>query len=592
MVDSGDNTIGGTASGAGNVISNNGAGGIFGTSEIFGANLIQGNRIGTDITGTVAMGNGGAGIDMIDEASNTIGGTTAAAANVISANAGDAIAFGDVFASGNLVEGNFIGTDITGTKDFGNGGDGVDVQVSSNTVGGTVRGAGNVIAYNGGAGVAVIDGFNGPTTGVAILSNSIYANQNLGINFNNQGVVPNHPGGPIPGPNNYQNFPVLTSAVSSGGKIAIVGTLNSAASTSYLIQFFANVTPDPSGYGQGQTYLGQITVTTDANGNASFTAKFSVSGSAGQFISATATDPNGDTSEFAQDVTVTSSTSAGVSAATVMGPVASPRSIAPIAGPSVAAKASPAIKAGAVSDSVLEDLARELDRRPETADGRPRCDEESPSDDLMSQRYEFGRSVCVPTLECRPRPILHAVPQSDSTEREHGFLNEASGHRSTSGAWQEPRLLQGCPGGCIRGVAACCRSATHLVTDPLQLLDQVTAVPPLAERFADLHENVAVRRVVVKGDAAGRDQGAVVFDQPIAHAFDLVLEDPFLVGGRDVANRGAGHGEARGQGVVKQDPVARNLGCAVVEHEREEDVVALGFDAPRPAHLDQLPEYR
>ncbi len=360
MVDSGDNTIGGTASGAGNVIAANGGSGIFGTSEIFGANLIQGNRIGTDITGTVAMGNEGAGIDMIDEASNTIGGTTAAAANVISANAGDAIAFGDVFASGNLVEGNFIGTDITGTKDFGNGGDGVDVQVSGNTVGGTVRGAGNVIAYNGGAGVAVIDGFNGPTTGVAILSNSIYANQNLGINFNNQGVVPNHPGGPIPGPNNYQNFPVLSSAVSSGGKIAIVGTLNSAASTSYLIQFFANVTPDPSGYGQGQTYLGQITVTTDANGNASFTAKFSASGSAGQFISATATDPNGDTSEFAQDVTVTSNTSAAVSAATVMGPVASPRSIAPIDGPSVAAKASAAIKAGVVSDSVLEDLAREL----------------------------------------------------------------------------------------------------------------------------------------------------------------------------------------------------------------------------------------
>jgi hypothetical protein len=356
MVDSGDNTIGGTASGAGNVISDNGAGGIFGTSEIFGANLIQGNRIGTDITGTVAMGNGGAGIDMIDEASNTIGGTTAAAANVISANAGDAIAFGDVFASGNLVEGNLIGTDITGTKNLGNAGHGVDVQVSDNTIGGTVRGAGNIIAYNGLAGVAVVDN----ATGVAILSNSIYANQGLGIDLNDDGVTLNHPGGPIPGPNNYQNFPVLTSAVSSGGKITITGTLNSAPSTSYVIQFFANAVADPTGYGQGQTYLGQITVTTDTNGNASFTAKFSASVPAGQFISATATDPIGDTSEFAQDVTVTSSSPAVVPAASVMGSVASPRSIAPIASPSVATKASTATQAVAVSDSVLDDLARDL----------------------------------------------------------------------------------------------------------------------------------------------------------------------------------------------------------------------------------------
>ena len=307
MVDSGDNTIGGTASGAGNVIAANGGSGIFGTSEIFGANLIQGNRIGTDITGTVAMGNGGAGIDMIDEASNTIGGTTAAAANVISANAGDAIAFGDVFASGNLVEGNFIGTDITGTKDFGNGGDGVDVQVSGNTVGGTVRGAGNVIAYNGGAGVAVIDGFNGPTTGVAILSNSIYANQNLGINFNNQGVVPNHPSSPTPGPNNYQNFPVLLASVTFGGRTYVKGTLNSAADATFIVQLFSNVTPDPSGYGQGQTYLGQTTVTTDANGNASFQVSFPTVVPAGQVISATATDTSGDTSEFAQDIPVVAS---------------------------------------------------------------------------------------------------------------------------------------------------------------------------------------------------------------------------------------------------------------------------------------------
>jgi hypothetical protein len=120
---------------------------------------------------------------MIDEASNTIGGTTAAAANVISADGGDAIALGDVFASGNLIEGNFIGSDVTGTKDLGNGGHGVYTQVSSNRMGGTVSGAGNSIAFDHLAGVAVVDSFNGPTTGIEILSNSIFANHRLGIDL-------------------------------------------------------------------------------------------------------------------------------------------------------------------------------------------------------------------------------------------------------------------------------------------------------------------------------------------------------------------------------------------------------------------------
>jgi titin len=145
-----------------------------------------------------------------------------------------------------------------------------------------------------------------PATGVAILSNSIFANLGLGIDLNDDGVTLNHPGGPIPGPNNFQNFPMLTSAVSSHGKITIAGTLNSAASTSYLIQFFANVTADPSGHGQGQTLIGSITVTTDASGNASFTVTFAKSVPVGQFVSATATDPNDNTSEFVQDVMVTS----------------------------------------------------------------------------------------------------------------------------------------------------------------------------------------------------------------------------------------------------------------------------------------------
>ncbi len=208
----------------------------------------------------------------------------------------------------------------------------------------------------------MVDDFNGPTTGVAILSNSIYANQGLGIDLGDDGVTPNHPGGPIYGPNNYQNYPVLTSAISSGGKLVIAGTLNSAASTSYVVQFFANVTADPSGYGQGQTYLGEVTVTTDANGNATFTATFKTSVPAGEFISATATDPIGDTSEFAQDVTVTSGTRASAAgpAVSTTSFVSPSLSMAPLTGPSGSAKASTTSKASVVSEGVLDDLARDL----------------------------------------------------------------------------------------------------------------------------------------------------------------------------------------------------------------------------------------
>ena len=349
---SSSNTIGGTAAGAGNVISDNNVG-IAAYSDQFGQNLIQGNKIGTDITGTVAMGNATFGISDVDQFGNTIGGTTKAAANVISANGQDGIQFSDLFSTSNLVEGNFIGTDPTGTGNLGNGGHGIDVQDANNTIGGTARGAGNTIAFNHLAGVAVVD----DATGVAILSNAIFSNLGLGIDLNDDGVTPNHAGGPIFGPNDYQNFPVLTSAVGTGSKTIIAGSLNGAAGTIYLIPFFADTAADPSGYGQGQTLIGSITVTTDSNGNASFTATLSATVPAGQFISATATEPNGNTSEFAQDVTVTSSTTASAAAQ-----VGSPRLIAPTAVASAPAKRTTTSAAARVSDAVVEDLARELVR--------------------------------------------------------------------------------------------------------------------------------------------------------------------------------------------------------------------------------------
>ena len=180
---------------------------------------------------------------------------------------------------------------------------------SNNTVGGTAAGAGNTIAFNGGAGVVVGSNSGDQAVGNAILSNSIYGNGALGIDLGDDGVTLNTPGGPHSGPNDLQNFPVLSQAATFDGNTYVIGTLNSTPGTTFTLQFFANASPDPSGYGQGQTLIGTTTVTTDANGNASFVASFPGVIPAGQAISATATDPSGDTSEFAQDVTVVATTS-------------------------------------------------------------------------------------------------------------------------------------------------------------------------------------------------------------------------------------------------------------------------------------------
>src|SRR5262249_53383820 len=134
-----------------------------------------------------------------------------------------------IFSSiGNVVQGNYIGTDVNGTANLGNSVHGVVIDGSSNnnTIGGTTGGATNIIAFNGGDGVFV----NGPV-GNAILSNSIWSNHGLGIDLGPDGVTPNDPGDPDTGSNNLQNFPVLASAVIFGSTLEIDGTLNSTANS-------------------------------------------------------------------------------------------------------------------------------------------------------------------------------------------------------------------------------------------------------------------------------------------------------------------------------------------------------------------------
>src|SRR5262249_27420617 len=153
-----------------NVISGNNADGISISDNTFpgtGGDVIQGNLIGTDATGTKPVPNSSDGIFLVSSG-NTIGGTTSSARNVIAANSpAYGIETGDG-ASNNLIEGNFIGAGIDGRKPMGNG-TGIAFQSAGNTIGGTTAGAGNVIAnsrYH-----AILLGAGAVNT--TILSNSI-----------------------------------------------------------------------------------------------------------------------------------------------------------------------------------------------------------------------------------------------------------------------------------------------------------------------------------------------------------------------------------------------------------------------------------
>jgi hypothetical protein len=288
----------------GNVFSGQPSEGLRLTGTGTSGNVVQGNYFGTDGTGTQAVPNGFAGVTMFDgAASNLIGGASVAARNVISGNGSYGSVIGDPGTSGNRLEGNLIGTDVTGTNALPNAFANVAVWTGAtgNSVGDVAPGAGNIIAY---AYIGVVM-YDDPTTNDSIRGNSIFGNTGLGIDLNGDGVTTNHVGGPIPGPNDLQNYPVLTNAVGSGGSTIVSGSLNSAANRSFWIDVYRNPAADPSAYGQGQVYVGSATAATDGSGNATFllTAAGNFSG---QYFSATATDQiSGDTSEFAADILAT-----------------------------------------------------------------------------------------------------------------------------------------------------------------------------------------------------------------------------------------------------------------------------------------------
>lgn len=253
-----------------------------------GGNVIEGCYIGVSPDGAQAAPCR-TGIEISSDA-NQVGGESPAQRNVISANSFYGISVYQ--GTGNRIQGNLIGTDASGLKGLGNEFAGVAFLSETgggNLVGGTNRAAANVIAHNE-TGVKIY------SQGNAILGNSIFDNASAGIDLNHELVLTlNDPGDVDEGPNRLQNSPSLSSLSTANGLSVLQGTLASTPNSSYRLEFFSSA--KPKFFGEGQTYLGATSVTTDAKGNASFTLSFPGTVLS---VSATATDQSGNTSEFSQ----------------------------------------------------------------------------------------------------------------------------------------------------------------------------------------------------------------------------------------------------------------------------------------------------
>ncbi|MBO6576932.1 MAG: right-handed parallel beta-helix repeat-containing protein [Rhodothermales bacterium] len=340
-----DNTIGGSTEALRNVISGNAREGVYAVAVVGSTsdNLITGNHVGTDLSGAVALanqregirlngvgtqtitanlisGNGSRGIAVesssgITISDNRIGSNAAAAAAIGNSSSGIQIASssnitvgspgagntivsnggGGIFISGSstgaTVQGNAVGTDATGTLDLGNSFDGIRILGDSlHTIGGTGSGQGNVIAYNAMNGIGVWNGSRYQISG-----NSIFANDSLGIDLGIDGVTLNDAGDADTGQNGLQNFPQLGFLDSERVRVTFAGP----PSTTFTLEFFANEACDPSDYGEGRRFLDAESVTTNGLGALEYVRTFALNAEE-EYITATATDANGNTSEFSR----------------------------------------------------------------------------------------------------------------------------------------------------------------------------------------------------------------------------------------------------------------------------------------------------
>lgn len=302
-----DTLIGGTTPAARNVVSGHQLFGIAISGNDTSNVQVQGNYVGTDITGTQALGNQSGGIAFGGVRGGLIGGTVSGARNVVVCNA-DSSAFSGVginlvnYLDNVQVLGNFVGTNAAGTAPLGVNGSGIVADGPRDVrIGGTEAGAGNLVTNQRFKGVEVRR-----STGISIRGNAIFSNGLSGLDLGNvgeDGVTLNDVGDADTGPNQLQNYPLLTGVTTAGNATignttTIRGTLNSTPNATFILDFYANDTRKPDGTNEGQRYLGAGNVATDAQGNASFNLTLPVAVAVTTHITATATDAAGNTSEF------------------------------------------------------------------------------------------------------------------------------------------------------------------------------------------------------------------------------------------------------------------------------------------------------
>lgn len=307
------NLIGGIAAGSGNFFANHGTGVLL-LGQDATSNLLQGNQFGRSASGSGNFPKS-VGIEIENARNNDIGG--------IEPGAGNDIAGGGIHIKGSASKNQCFGNTIT---NFGNNGIQIgesfyndkrpsDILIEANEIsfGGGFAGIvadGAAITVKGnsihdqvrGPGVFVFDGSQ-----VRITGNQIYRNGGLGIALEDRyKPTLNDFGDSDGGANGRMNFPVLGKAIATGGSIHVEGSLDTKpGSRAYQVEFFANGA-SPYGYGEGERFLGATNVTTDLAGYGTFNFALNAQVIPGEFVSATATDPDGNTSEFSRVVQVRS----------------------------------------------------------------------------------------------------------------------------------------------------------------------------------------------------------------------------------------------------------------------------------------------
>ena len=295
-----------------NVISANKSIGIY-VEKFTTSNSIAQNFIGTTADGMSAAGNQTGGVFIAGGDNFVFGLPTTDSQNLISGNGGYGIRIDEGYD--NVIQHNFIGIARDGVTSLPNGGNGIEIvgAATNNEIGGVFRllaaekipifSAGNLIANNGGHGVALLKAGGVNPASNPIVMNSIYDNMGLGIDLGNDGVDVNDPGDVDGGANGGQNHPVLTQITDSP---FVTVTLDGQSSTTYDIELYRGPACDPSGYGEGKGYLKAIQMTTDGSGYAAFDVDMIGLASPGDSITATAVDPLANTSEFSNCVILTS----------------------------------------------------------------------------------------------------------------------------------------------------------------------------------------------------------------------------------------------------------------------------------------------